>query len=175
MRPARPFGSRVPRRFVGAGALFLALSLTLAACGGTAGTGDAATGTPQLEVSSAQASAPVAGTSQLVLEIRNTGDGPDRLISASTDVALAVELHLTEIEPSGRALMRKLDAVALPPGEVVRFRPGGLHLMVVVPDPTLVVGSTFDVTLTFERSEDVTVPVTVVALLDLVEQTQAQP
>lgn len=152
--------------------MLFALAAVLAACGGTDEGTDPASGTPRLNVSAAQASAPIAGTSQLVLEIHNTGDGPDRLLSASTDVALAVEIHRTEIEPSGRAVMRQLDDVILPAGEVVRFRPGGLHLMVVVPDPTLVVGSTFDVTLTFERSDDVTVAVNVVALLDLVEQTR---
>jgi periplasmic copper chaperone A len=150
----------------------LALTVALSACSGNGGRGDAATGTPQLEISNAQASEPVAGTSQLVLEIRNTGDGADRLLSVSTDVALAVEIHRTDIDASGRAVMLQLSDIGLPAGEVVRFRPGGLHLMVVVPDPTFVVGSTFDVTLVFERSDDVTVPATVVGLLDLVEQTQ---
>lgn len=152
--------------------MLFALAAVLAACGGIRDGADAASGTPRLDVSVAQASAPIAGTSQLVLEIHNTGDGPDRLLSASTDVALAVEIHRTEIEASGRAIMRQLDDIILPAGEVVRFRPGGLHLMVVVPDPTLVVGATFDVTLAFERSDDLTVAVTVVGLLDLVEQTR---
>jgi copper(I)-binding protein len=151
--------------------LLLALSVALAGCSWSGG-GDAATGTPQLEISGAQASAPVAGTSQLVLEIRNTGDGPDRLLSVSTDAALAIEIHRTDIDASGRAVMLQLSDISLPAGEVMRFRPGGLHLMVVVPDPTLVIGSTFDVTLVFERSDDVTVSVTVVGLLDLVEQSQ---
>jgi len=60
--------------------------------------------------------------------------------------------------------------VDVPAGETVRFRPGGLHLMLVVPDSTVREGGTFDLTLHFERSGDRTIPVEVVPLLDLAEQ-----
>jgi periplasmic copper chaperone A len=155
--------------------LALSVTVVLGACSGQSGGSgagadrDGATGTPVLEVSSAQASGPIAGASQLVVEVHNRGDGDDRLIGAESDAALAVEVHRTEITDDGRALMRKLDDVALPAGETVRFRPGGLHLMLVVPDERVVVGGTFEVTLRFERSAPVTISVTVVELLDLVE------
>jgi periplasmic copper chaperone A len=127
-------------------------------------------GQPALSVSAAQASAPVAGASQLVVSIENRGDGADRLVGADTDAALAVEIHRTVIEDDGRAFMRLLDDVVIPAGETVRFRPGGLHLMVVVPDERVRVGGTFTVTLRFERSGPVALDVEVVDLLDLVER-----
>jgi periplasmic copper chaperone A len=65
--------------------------------------------------------------------------------------------------------MAMLEEVELPAGETVRFRPGGLHLMLTVPDETVVVGGTFELTLRFDRSDEVTVPVEVVDLLDLTE------
>jgi copper(I)-binding protein len=127
-------------------------------------------GRPDLHLSVAQASAPVAGTSQLVVSIENRGDGADRLVGAETDAALAIEIHRTVIEDDGRAYMRLLDDVVIPAGETVRFRPGGLHLMVVVPDERVRVGGTFRITLRFERSAPVTLDVEVVSLLDLVER-----
>jgi len=128
-------------------------------------------GTPALHVSTARASAPVAGASQLVLTIENRGDGADRLLGADTDSALAIEIHRTVVEADGRAFMRMLDDVLLPAGEAVAFRPGDLHLMVVVPDERVVLGGTFTITLRFERSAPVMLPVEVVGLLDLLERT----
>ena len=125
-------------------------------------------GTPDLRVSPARSSAPVAGASQLVLTIENRGDGDDRLVGADTDAAIAVEVHRTVIEDDGRAVMRLLEDVLIPAGGTVRFQPGGLHLMVVVPDDRVVVGGTFVVTLRFERSAPITVTADVVELLDLV-------
>jgi periplasmic copper chaperone A len=125
-------------------------------------------GEPRLVVGEAQAAAPVAGSSQVVVAVTNEGDGDDRLVGAETPAALGVEVHLTELD-GGRATMAVLDEVELPAGEKVRFRPGGLHLMLVVPDESVAVGGTFELTLRFERSDAVTVPVEVVDLLDLTE------
>jgi periplasmic copper chaperone A len=145
-------------------ALALLLALALTACGPAGG--------PDLEVGPAQAAAPVAGSSQIVLEIVNEGDGDDRLIAAETEAALAVEIHQTHLE-QGHASMAHLDGVPIPAGERVRFRPGEMHLMMVVPDERLAVGGTFDLTLRFETSGELTVPVRVVDLLDLAENPGA--
>lgn len=143
--------------------LSAALAFVLAGCG--------ATGTPQLRIGDdAQAAEPVAGSSQIVLELRNEGDGDDTLVEASTPAALGVEFHLTSIE-DGRASMGELEEVEVPAGESVRFRPGGLHLMMVVPDETVALGERFELTLGFERSEPMTTEVEVVDLLDLAEGT----
>ena len=147
------------------GAITIAAVLSGCADGTSLGSG-----TPELHVSTAQASAPVAGASQLVVTIENRGDGADRLLGADTDAALAVEIHRTVIEADGRAYMRLLEDVIIPADETVRFRPGGLHLMVVVPDERVRVGGTFEVTLRFERSAPVSLDVEVVDLLDLVER-----
>lgn len=138
------------------------LVVTLAACGGGGGEPDVAV------VGAAQAAVPVAGSSQVVVTLENTGDGDDTLVSASTDVALGVELHRTDIS-DGTASMDELDEVPVPAGEQVRFRPGETHLMLVVPDSTVVEGGTFELTLELERSGALTFPVTVVPLLDLAE------
>ena len=143
-----------------------ATALVLSACGSG--------GEPDLVVAPGQAATPVSGSSQIVVEVRNDGDGTDRLLGADTPAALAVEIHLTEIV-DGSATMGPVDDVSIPPGETVRFRPGGLHLMMVVPDETVVLGGTFELTLEFERTGELTVPVEVVDLLDLAESTYDDP
>jgi copper(I)-binding protein len=140
----------------------LALALLLAACGPT--------GDPDLSVSDAQAAVPLAGSSQLVLEITNGGDGDDRLLAVDTDAALGIELHETRID-DGFATMVELDDVPLPAGETVRFRPGGLHLMLLGPDDEVVLGARFPITLRFDRSEPITVTAEVRDLLDLAEDS----
>jgi periplasmic copper chaperone A len=148
-------------------ALSAGLALVLVGCG--------ATGTPEIRLGDdAQAAEPVAGSSQIVLELRNAGDGDDVLVDATTPAALGVEFHLTSID-EGRASMGQLEDVAIPAGDTVRFRPGGLHLMLVVPDDTVAIGESFDLTLQFERSDPMTVPVEVVDLLDLAESTFDEP
>ncbi len=159
---------RVRAASVAALAAVLALGV---ACGGQTDRTQLSGGTPELHVGAAQSSAPVAGASQLVLRIDNRGDGDDRLVGADTDAALAIEIHRTVIETDGRASMRMLDDVLIPAGASVAFRPGDLHLMLVVPDERVSVGGTFEVTLRFERSAPVKRTVTVVDLLDLVEIT----
>lgn len=132
-------------------------------------------GDPAIEVRGMpQAAEPIAGSSQIALELHNDGSGDDVLISVTTPAALGVDIHLTSIEDS-RASMQMLDELELPAGETVRFRPGGLHLMMIVPHESVVIGHQFDLTLTFERSEPMTVPVEVVDLLDLAESTFDEP
>jgi periplasmic copper chaperone A len=153
--PLRPRRQATARRA-------LALLLTAAVLGCSAG------GEPAIEVGPAQAAPPVAGSSQIVVDVTNRGDGADLIVGATTPVAIGVEIHRTTID-DGRAVMRELDDLDVPAGETVRFRPGDLHLMLVVPDETVVVGGTFELTLEFDRSDPVTVPVEVVQLLDLVD------
>lgn len=157
-------GRSHPRLLGGLLAVLLPLVL-VAGCTGP-------TGTPELRIGPARASVPAAGVAQLVLEIENVGDGDDRLVAATTDRALAVELHETAIDDEGRATMTlREDGVALPAGTTTRFRPGGLHLMLVVPDATIVLGATFDVTLSFDRSPPSTLAVTVVPTVELLDDT----
>lgn len=154
------------RRHLLVAGMLATLGVLAGACG--------AAGTPALEVSAAQAAVPLAGSSQLVLTITNTGDGDDALIGVDTDAALAIELHETRIADN-RATMVSLDEVPLPAGDTVRFRPGGLHLMMIAPDDEVVLGAAFDVTLRFERSDPVTTTAEVRELLDLAEDSFDDP
>jgi periplasmic copper chaperone A len=135
------------------------LALAAAAC---------ATGEPDLEIGAARAAEPAGGSSQVVVDVTNHGDGADTLLGASTPAAACVEVHRTEID-DGRAQMLQLDDLEIPAGETVRFRPGSLHLMLVLPDESVERGGTFPLVLHFDRSGEHTVDVEVVGYEDLVD------
>jgi hypothetical protein len=134
-----------------------ALLLVTAACTAPSRPAPLGSGVPDLRFSAAQASAPVAGASQLVLAIENVGAGDDRLLGADTDAALAIEIHRTVIERVRTRVHAQLDDVVSLPEDVAlptrRTAPHGGR-----PGPErVVVGGTFEVTLRFERTvSDVT-------------------
>lgn len=136
----------------------LAFSLLLFACSNAQ---------PELAVSAARISTPIAGSAQIALSITNSGSGDDELIEVSTPSAAFVEIHETTVT-DGRAVMAKRDTVALPSRQTVLFRPGGLHLMLLVPDPSVVPGAQIPVTVTFRAHPPITLHAEVVDLLDLV-------
>lgn len=97
------------------------------------------------------------------LTLRNRGATPDRLVSAETPAARAVEIHEQRME-QGVMRMRPLpDGVPVPPGETVTLGPGGTHLMLVGPTRALARGERVPLTLRFERAGQVRVELSVEA------------
>lgn len=92
--------------------------------------------------------------------IENGTEQQDSLLAAQTDVALAVELHVSQLEGDHMSMHPQTE-VALPAGEAVEFSPGGLHVMLVGLTRELKTGETFEVTLTFKNVGEKTVMVTV--------------
>ena len=83
-----------------------------------------------IEVARAYVRPPVAGGDVAVgyLDIENHGAAPVRLVGARTPSARRIEIH-THVHDGDMMRMRKLDALAIAPGERVRLEPGGDHLM----------------------------------------------
>lgn len=102
------------------------------------------------------------GTGVGYLAIRNTGSAPDRLVSARSAAARAMELH-THIRDGDVMRMRPVEAIDLPPGQEVRLQPGGLHLMLIGLTAPLRQGERVPVTLVFERAGEVTVDLAIQA------------
>jgi copper(I)-binding protein len=96
------------------------------------------------------------------LTITNDGKTDEELVSVSSPVAGAVELH--EMSMQGAVMkMRKLDkGIAIPAGKTVDLAPGGLHMMFTKVKQPFKQGDTVPVTLTFAKagSVDVALPVT---------------
>ncbi len=85
---------------------------------------------------------------------------PDRLIGVSTPAAGMAMMHESYSE-GGVSKMRMLDAVPLEPNKPVQFHPGSLHIMLEGLKGPLKPGSSFPLTLTFEKAPPQTVTVTV--------------
>lgn len=114
----------------------------------------------------ARATAPGQPTGGGFLKLSNQGEA-DRLLSASADVSDGVELHVMKME--GNVMrMRQVDAIELPAGQTVELKPGGLHIMFTGLKAPLKEGTSFPMTLRFEKAGEVTVEVKV-------EKTKAAP
>jgi copper(I)-binding protein len=83
--------------------------------------------------------------------LRNPGDTPDKLVSASSDVAEKVELH-THLNENGVMKMRAVPGIEVPAKGAVTLAPGGLHLMLMGLKAPLVEGQHVPLTLVFEKA-----------------------
>ncbi|MGB2756242.1 MAG: copper chaperone PCu(A)C [Acidimicrobiia bacterium] len=129
----------------------------------------------------------VAGNAAAYMKL--TSNQADALVGASVDPSIAekVELHETKAVTSSSAAMGSgasssamssssssissdapatltmvpVDSIALPAGETVELKPGGLHVMMINLPTALVTGTTFDLTLDFENAPDQTIKVAV--------------
>jgi len=91
--------------------------------------------------------------------IKNQGDQPERLLSASTPVAERVELHRMTLDADVMH-MRPVQAIELPAQSSTALRHGGqYHLMLIGLKRPLKDGERFDMTLNFERAGSQTVKV----------------
>lgn len=96
------------------------------------------------------------------MTIRNTGTAADRLVSASSPVAVRVELH-THLRDGDVMRMRPVQDIPVPAGGSATLAPGGLHLMFMGLNRALVAGETIPVTLRFAEAGEVTVQLRVQA------------
>ena len=83
--------------------------------------------------------------------IKNRGDSTERLLEASTSVALAVEFHETTIEQS-IARMRLIGTIDIPARGQIEFKPAKLHMMLVDLRRELQAGERIPLKLRFEHS-----------------------
>ncbi|PIY44109.1 MAG: hypothetical protein COZ06_21300, partial [Armatimonadetes bacterium CG_4_10_14_3_um_filter_66_18] len=71
------------------------------------------------------------GTGAAYLTLVNGAAADDELLSASSDVAEAVEIHLSQAGANGEMQMIPQKSVPLAAGAKVEFKPGGLHVMLI--------------------------------------------
>lgn len=96
------------------------------------------------------------------MTLRNRGTQPDRLVSASSAAARAVELH-AHIREGDVMRMRPVTDIPIPAGGAVTLQPSGLHLMLIGLAEPLRRGTEIPVTLRFERAGEVRVALPVQA------------
>jgi copper(I)-binding protein len=110
----------------------------------------------------ARASGAMAKSGAVFMEIMNAGNSDDRLVAAHTDAAKVVELHTHIEDDNGVMLMREIEGgIALPAGQSHALARGGDHVMLMGLTGTLEQGDMIKLTLTFEKSGDMTIDVPV--------------
>lgn len=95
------------------------------------------------------------------LDIRNSGNADDALLSASTNAADAVEIHVMEMK-DGTMVMRPVNRVTVPGQGQAQLAPTGTHIMLMGLKEPLTAGQNFALGLTFEKAGSVPVAVDVV-------------
>ena len=133
----------------------LMVSSLLAACSPTAApviSIENATGKPS-------ATMPTAGG--IFLLVKNSGTAADHLVSGSSPACGSIELHEMVMKSDGTMGMNLLDKpIEVPAGGQVELKPGDLHVMCIMKkDDVFTVGATIDLTLVFEKSGEITIPV----------------
>lgn len=106
-------------------------------------------------------SAPAGQNSAIYFQIDNPDSTPDSLLSASTSVAQATELHMSQMDSSGAMSMQPQQSVEIPASDTVEFKPGGLHVMLINLNQDLALGNTILLTLKFEKAGEITLEVPV--------------
>ena len=100
------------------------------------------------------------GNTGAYMRIHNATTETDRLVDARAVGVRMVELHTHEMD-GDMARMRQVPEIALPAGETVVLAPRGLHVMLMGVESALREGDTLDLTLIFETTGEIAVPVPV--------------
>jgi copper(I)-binding protein len=104
-------------------------------------------------------SRPAIDTGVVYLTIRNTSRTGDVLLRARSPLARAVELHETMTMPmAGMADMMSMHErkrIPIAAAGVLRFRPGGYHIMLIGLRRPLQLGMRVPIILTFARAGDI--------------------
>ena len=98
------------------------------------------------------------------LTIRNDGDEPDRLISASAPFAGETEMHQTTMTDGVMQMRPVSEGVPVPAKSTVTLEPGSYHLMFMRLTQAIKEGDTLPLKLTFEKAGSVEVTVHVLGI-----------
>ena len=90
-----------------------------------------------------------------------SSDTPDRLIAASAPIAKRTDL-MTMAGGSGAMEMKYLETIDIPANKPVSLNPGGLHVWLAGLNEPLRAGRTFQLTLSFEKTGERRVIVSII-------------
>lgn len=101
------------------------------------------------------------GNSAAYFTIQNPTSEDDALLSASSQAAKSVELHLSTMDEEGVMAMVQQESIPVPAGEKVELKPGGLHVMLIELTQDLRPGDTITLTLQFAKAGTIELQATV--------------
>lgn len=93
--------------------------------------------------------------------ISNATNTDDTLLSVSTDLASAAEIHMSMNDSNDVMSMQMQDSLPVPAQQEIIFKPGGLHVMLIGLNRDLKIGETISLTLNFEKADSITIEVPV--------------
>lgn len=93
--------------------------------------------------------------------ISNATNTDDTLLSVSTDLASAAEIHMSMKDSNDVMSMQMQDSLPVPAQQEIIFKPGGLHVMLIGLNRDLTIGETISLTLNFEKADSITIEVPV--------------
>jgi len=113
-------------------------------------------GVPEITIAEqdAKLSPVIVGSGSFFMKIINTGTGDDALLRAQVSIpGTLVELHDVD-----EGKMIRTDRIRIPAKSTVQLRPAGVHLMIFKMPKTVLEGYEFTLTLTFEKTGILRVP-----------------
>lgn len=96
------------------------------------------------------------GTGIAFVKLVNSGKTEEKLLKVSSPWADQVTLH-ENIREGDINRMREVEAIIIPPGQSVEFKPGGMHLMLMGMNHKLNAGDMLPLTLSFAHAGEVKV------------------
>ncbi|CAM3757403.1 copper chaperone PCu(A)C [Parendozoicomonas haliclonae] len=90
------------------------------------------------------------------LSIKNVSTSDVKLVKATSPISDNVQLH-DNIKKDGKMSMVHQMSVNIPAGKKVKFKPGGLHIMIMGLKKHPIVGESVPLTLTFSNGKEITV------------------
>jgi copper(I)-binding protein len=90
------------------------------------------------------------------LQVTNDSHDTDTLLEVETPAARTVEIHQTVIQ-NDVASMQHINSVEIPGGGMVKFEPGGYHLMLIDLQQPLAAGNEIEISLIFENAGQITI------------------
>jgi periplasmic copper chaperone A len=108
--------------------------------------------TLQLSQAWVRATPPNAQVAGAFLQIENTSDKPERLLSVHSPLAERIEMHEMRMDGDLMQMRELTDGLSLPAKSITTLKPGGIHLMLIAPKRALAEGQSIRLTLVFENA-----------------------
>jgi len=121
---------------------------------------DVKAGSITISNSWARATALKARNGAVYMTIKNGGTASDRLMAVKTPVAGHAGLHQTVMDQDVMR-MRPVKAMQVSPGGMAMLKPGDYHIMLMVLKAPLKAGTSFPLTLTFDKAGEIAIMVPV--------------
>ncbi len=93
--------------------------------------------------------------------IENGAKSDDTLLSVSSDIAQATEVHMSMADSNGVMSMNMQEMVEIPAKGTIEFKTGGLHVMFINLNRDLKVGDSISLILNFKNAGSMTIEVPV--------------